>query len=277
MSHNSFGHLFRVTTWGESHGPAIGGVVDGCPPGIALAEADLQPWLDRRRPGQNRFVSQRREPDAVRILSGVFEGVTTGAPISLIIDNVDAPDDYDAIPAARPQPLRLEARTACAPLGGGRASPAKPVRVAAGGVPQVPVRSASAPRCPGRPHAVSRDRFDWTSGRQPPFCPDPRWSRLGGPHDTCAGPVPHGAVFLGGRVGGPAAGARRCTESSTRRSTPRDVIMRSRGGMGRLRRGRRCGRRHATRCGGSRRAGSCQTTPRRAAASPRPPIVARMR
>ena len=73
MSHNTFGHLFRVTTWGESHGPALGCVVDGCPPGIALTEADIQPWLDRRRPGQGKFVTQRQEPDAVRILSGVFQ------------------------------------------------------------------------------------------------------------------------------------------------------------------------------------------------------------
>ena len=89
MSHNSFGHLFRVTTWGESHGPAIGGVIDGCPPLIPLAEADIQPWLDRRRPGQSKFTTQRQEPDTVRILSGVFEGRTAGTPISLIIDNVD--------------------------------------------------------------------------------------------------------------------------------------------------------------------------------------------
>src|SRR3546814_18820605 len=81
MSFNSFGHLFRVTTWGESHGPAIGAVVDGCPPGLALSEKDIQPWLDRRRPGGSRFTSQRREPDAVRIRSGVFEGRTTGQPI----------------------------------------------------------------------------------------------------------------------------------------------------------------------------------------------------
>ena len=89
MSHNSFGHLFRFTTWGESHGPAIGCVVDGTPPGIDLAEADLQTWLDRRKPGQSRFVTQRREPDTVEILSGVFEGKTTGTPISLLIRNED--------------------------------------------------------------------------------------------------------------------------------------------------------------------------------------------
>ena len=96
MSHNSFGHLFRVTTFGESHGPAIGCVVDGCPPGIPLTEADIQPWLDRRKPGQSKYVTQRKEPDQVRILSGVFQDermagqLTTGTPIALVIDNVDA-------------------------------------------------------------------------------------------------------------------------------------------------------------------------------------------
>src|ERR1700721_4286000 len=89
MSFNTFGHLFRVTTFGESHGPAIGCVVDGCPPRIPLTEADIQPYLDKRRPGQSRYTTQRQEPDQVRILSGVFEGQTTGPPISLMIDNVD--------------------------------------------------------------------------------------------------------------------------------------------------------------------------------------------
>src|SRR3982751_2838034 len=99
MSHNTFGHLFRVTTWGESHGPALGCVVDGCPPGIALTAEEIQVWLDKRRPGLGKFVTQRQEPDAVRILSGVFEDartiaefggqVTTGTPISLMIENVD--------------------------------------------------------------------------------------------------------------------------------------------------------------------------------------------
>jgi chorismate synthase len=89
MSHNSFGHLFRVTTWGESHGPAIGCVVDGAPPRLALSEADIQPFLDRRRPGQSKFVTQRQEADQVRILSGVFEGQTTGTPIALMIENTD--------------------------------------------------------------------------------------------------------------------------------------------------------------------------------------------
>src|ERR1041385_8503065 len=96
MSFNTFGHLFRVTTFGESHGPAIGCIVDGCPPGILLTESDIQPWLNRRKPGQSKFVSQRKEPDSVRILSGVFQDermpaqVTTGTPIALVIGNVDA-------------------------------------------------------------------------------------------------------------------------------------------------------------------------------------------
>src|SRR5271155_3680544 len=89
MSHNTFGHLFRVTTWGESHGVAIGCVVDGCPPGIALSETDIQPYLDKRRPGQSKFTTQRQEADQVNILSGVYEGRTTGTPISLFIENTD--------------------------------------------------------------------------------------------------------------------------------------------------------------------------------------------
>src|ERR1700751_2825930 len=104
MSFNTFGHMFRVTTFGESHGPAIGCVVDGCPPGIPLTESDIQGDLDRRRPGQSKYVSQRKEPDLVRILSGVFEDdetpvqVTTGTPIALLIENVDARGkDYSQI------------------------------------------------------------------------------------------------------------------------------------------------------------------------------------
>ena len=94
MSHNTFGHLFRFTTWGESHGPALGCIIDGCPPGVALDAEDIQVYLDRRRPGQSRYTTQRREPDAVKILSGVFDDdagqqVTTGTPISLMIENTD--------------------------------------------------------------------------------------------------------------------------------------------------------------------------------------------
>ena len=91
MSFNTFGQLFRVTTWGESHGPAIGAVVDGCPPGIELSEADIQPFLDRRRPGTSRFTTQRQEPDEVKILSGVHEGRTTGTPISVSYTHLTLP------------------------------------------------------------------------------------------------------------------------------------------------------------------------------------------
>ncbi|MFD1340995.1 chorismate synthase [Litorisediminicola beolgyonensis] len=89
MSFNTFGHVFRVTTWGESHGPALGCTVDGCPPGVEIDEAQIQHWLDRRKPGQNKYTTQRREPDQVRILSGVFEGKTTGSPVQLMIENTD--------------------------------------------------------------------------------------------------------------------------------------------------------------------------------------------
>src|SRR5258708_19133528 len=96
MAGNSFGTIFRFTTWGESHGPAIGCVIDGVPPRLALSPADIQIWLDKRKPGQSRFTTQRREPDAVKILSGVLDGLTTGTPIALEIENVDQRSkDYD--------------------------------------------------------------------------------------------------------------------------------------------------------------------------------------
>lgn len=101
MSWNTFGRVLRMITWGESHGPALGAVLDGCPPGIALSEADIQPFLDARRPGQNKFTTQRQEPDAVRVLSGTFEGRTTGTPISLMIENVDQRSkDYSEVAKA---------------------------------------------------------------------------------------------------------------------------------------------------------------------------------
>jgi chorismate synthase len=138
MSWNSFGRVFRFTTWGESHGPAIGVVVDGCPPGLALAEDDIQPWLDRRRPGLSLQTSPRQEPDRVRILSGTYEGRTTGTPISLVIDNVDArPRDYsDMPPRAGHADLAYEAKYGLRdPRGGGRASARETAaRVAAGAV-----------------------------------------------------------------------------------------------------------------------------------------------
>src|SRR6478672_9207071 len=144
MSHNTFGHLFRVTTWGESHGPAIGCVVDGCPPLIPLTEADLQPWLDRRKPGGSRFVTQRQESDTARILSGVFDDgngpVTTGTPIAIQIDNEDARSkDYgDIARAFRPghADFTYQAKYGVRDhRGGGRSSARETaVRVAAGAV-----------------------------------------------------------------------------------------------------------------------------------------------
>ena len=138
MSFNTFGRLFRFTSWGESHGPAIGAVVDGCPPGLALSEADIQAWLDRRRPGLSRHTSPRAEPDSVRILSGVFEGRTTGTPISMMIDNVDArPKDYAGLPPrAGHADAAYDAKYGLRdPRGGGRASARETAaRVAAGAV-----------------------------------------------------------------------------------------------------------------------------------------------
>ncbi|HEY8003038.1 MAG TPA: chorismate synthase [Phenylobacterium sp.] len=187
MSHNTFGHLFRVTTWGESHGPALGCVVDGCPPGIALTEADVQQWLEKRRPGQGKFVTQRQEPDAVRILSGVFsderhpEQVTTGTPISMVIDNVDPRSrDYSEIATAfRPGHADYSyfAKYGVRDYrGGGRQSARETAaRVAAGAVarkiiPGVQIRGAVVQI---GPHAVAPDRMDWSQTEANPFwCPD---------------------------------------------------------------------------------------------------------
>jgi chorismate synthase len=182
MSHNIFGHLFRVTTWGESHGPALGCVVDGCPPRIPLTEADIQPWLDRRRPGQSKFTTQRQEPDAVRILSGTFEGLTTGTPISLMLENVDQRSkDYSEI-AARFRPghadLTYELKYGIRDWrGGGRSSARETAaRVAAGAVARkvlgsgVTIRGALVQL---GPHRIDRARWDWDEvGRNPFFCPD---------------------------------------------------------------------------------------------------------
>ncbi len=182
MSHNSFGRLFRLTTWGESHGPAIGCVIDGCPPRIALTEADIQPWLDLRRPGQSRFTTQRQEPDAVRILSGVFEGVTTGTPIAMVIDNVDQRSrDYGEI-ATRMRPghadLAYELKYGIRDYrGGGRSSARETaMRVAGGAIARkvlagVRIRGALVQM---GPHAIDRARWDWAEvERNPFFCPDP--------------------------------------------------------------------------------------------------------
>jgi chorismate synthase len=182
MSHNSFGHLFRVTTWGESHGPAIGCVVDGCPPLLTLTEADIQPWLDRRRPGQSKFTTQRQEPDQVRILSGVFEGRTTGTPIALHIDNVDQRSkDYGEIAQSfRPghADITYELKYGIRDYrGGGRSSARETaMRVAAGAVARrilegVRIRGALVQM---GPHSIDRARWDWSAVDENPFfCPDP--------------------------------------------------------------------------------------------------------
>ncbi|HXQ14868.1 MAG TPA: chorismate synthase [Caulobacteraceae bacterium] len=190
MSHNTFGHLFRVTTWGESHGPALGCVVDGCPPGIPLTEADVQVWLDKRRPGQGKFVTQRQEPDAVKILSGVFEDartgrqVTTGTPISMIIENVDQRSrDYSDI-ATRFRPGHADyayfAKYGVRDYrGGGRQSARETAaRVAAGAIARkilgeaVTVRAALAQV---GPYTVDRSCWDWDAVANNPFwCPDPQ-------------------------------------------------------------------------------------------------------
>jgi chorismate synthase len=182
MAGNSFGTLFRYTSWGESHGPAIGVVVDGVPPKIPLAEADIQHWLDRRRPGQSRYTTQRREPDEVKILSGVFEGQTTGTPIQLMIDNVDQRSkDYRNI-ADRFRPGHAD-YTYWKKYGirdyrgGGRASARETAaRVAAGGVarrvlgPDITIRGALVQI---GPHRIDREAWEWPAVEENPFwCPD---------------------------------------------------------------------------------------------------------
>jgi chorismate synthase len=194
MSHNSFGHLFRVTTWGESHGPSIGCVVDGCPPRIPISEAEIQGYLDKRRPGQSRFTTQRREPDQVRILSGVFEDentgglVTTGTPIALQIDNVDQRSkDYSEI-RERYRPghadytydVKYGVRDY---RGGGRSSARETaMRVAAGAIARkvVPGMTVRGGLVRIGEIEIDRTRWDWSAvDANPFFCPDPetalRW------------------------------------------------------------------------------------------------------
>jgi chorismate synthase len=192
MSHNTFGHLFRVTTFGESHGPALGCVVDGCPPGIALTEADIQTDLDRRRPGQSKYVTQRAEPDAVKILSGVFQDErmaqqqTTGAPIALLIENVDqrSKDYADIRDKFRPghADYTYDAKYGLRDYrGGGRSSARETAaRVAAGAVArkvlnslygEVVIRGALVQM---GTKTIDRARWDWAEvARNPFFCPDP--------------------------------------------------------------------------------------------------------
>jgi len=185
VSHNTFGHLFRVTTFGESHGPAIGCVVDGCPPRIPLGETDIQGFLDKRRPGQSRFTTQRQEPDAVRIVSGVMADaagvqVTTGAPIALLIDNVDQRSkDYGEIKAQyRPghADFTYDAKYGIRDhRGGGRSSARETaMRVAAGAVAR---KVVSGVRIRGAlvqlgPHKIDRSRWDDAEiDKNPFFCP----------------------------------------------------------------------------------------------------------
>jgi chorismate synthase len=189
MSHNTFGHLFRVTTWGESHGPALGCIVDGCPPGIRFTEAELQHWLDRRKPGQSRFVTQRREEDRVKVLSGVLPDdenghtfTTTGTPISLMIENTDQRSkDYSEI-ARQYRPghadFTYDAKYGIRDYrGGGRSSARETAaRVAAGGIarkilPGVRFRAALV-QIGEKP--VNRANWDWDEvDRNPFFAPDP--------------------------------------------------------------------------------------------------------
>ena len=186
MSHNSFGHLFRFTTFGESHGPAIGCVVDGCPPGLPLTAEDIQADLDRRKPGQSRFTTQRREPDEVKILSGVFTDeagrqVTTGTAIGLLIENVDqrSKDYGDIKDKYRPghADYAYDQKYGIRDYrGGGRSSARETaMRVAAGAiarkvVPGVTIRAALVQM---GPHAIDRANWDWAQvGENPFFCPD---------------------------------------------------------------------------------------------------------
>lgn len=186
MSHNTFGHLFRVTTWGESHGPAIGAVVDGCPPGIVIDRERIQAFLDKRKPGQSRFTTQRREADEVRILSGVFENaagqqVSTGAPIALEIQNTDqrSKDYGDIKDKYRPghADITYDAKYGIRDYrGGGRSSARETAsRVAAGAIARqvidgVTVRGALVQM---GPHSIDRARWNWSDvDANPFFCPD---------------------------------------------------------------------------------------------------------
>lgn len=191
MSFNTFGRVFRFSTWGESHGPAIGAVVDGCPPGLPLSESDIQPWLDLRKPGTSKFTTQRREPDQVRILSGVFEGRTTGTPISLMIENTDQRSkDYSEVAKAyRPghADYAYDAKYGFRDYrGGGRSSARETAsRVAAGAVaraviPEVDI-FAYVTEIGG--DAIDFANFDPAQiGENPFFCPDAeaakRWESL---------------------------------------------------------------------------------------------------
>jgi chorismate synthase len=190
MSWNTFGRIFRFTTWGESHGPALGAVVDGCPPGLAIDESMIQPFLDARRPGQSKFTTQRQEPDQVRILSGVFEGRTTGTPISLMIENTDQRSkDYSEVAKAyRPghADYAYDAKYGFRDYrGGGRSSARETAaRVAAGGVARlvIPEVTILAYVSEIGGDAIDMANFDEAQIRANPFfCPDAaaaRWEKI---------------------------------------------------------------------------------------------------
>jgi chorismate synthase len=191
MSFNSFGRMFRFSTWGESHGPAIGAVVDGCPPGLEISEAVIQPWLDKRRPGTSRFTTQRQEPDQVRILSGVFEGRTTGTPISLMIENVDQRSkDYSEVALAyRPghADYVYDAKYGFRDYrGGGRSSARETAsRVAAGAVARLVIPEVRIRACLTElgGDAIDRAAYDDAAiDENPFFCPDraaaTRWEKI---------------------------------------------------------------------------------------------------
>jgi chorismate synthase len=181
MSLNSFGHLFRVTTWGESHGPALGATVDGCPPGVPIDAGTIQHWLDRRKPGQNKYTTQRREADEVKILSGVFEGQTTGSPVQLMIENTDqrSKDYSDIMDKFRPGHADItywQKYGIRDYRGGGRSSARETAaRVAAGGLAREAIRAM----LPGvqitgymvqmGPNQIDRNRFDWDEIDNNPF------------------------------------------------------------------------------------------------------------
>lgn len=236
MSINAFGHLFRVTTWGESHGPALGCVVDGCPPGVPLSESDIQPWLDARKPGQNKYTTQRREEDAVEILSGTFEGRTTGTPISLMIRNTDQRSkDYGEI-AEKFRPghadiTYFQKYGLRDYRGGGRSSARETAaRVAAGGVaraaltaliPGIAIRGAMVQM---GAHAIDRTAWDWAEVPRNPFwCPDAAtaaaWAEELDALRKTGNSV--GAVVEIQASGASPASARRSMPSSTASSPPR--------------------------------------------------------
>jgi len=191
MSWNTFGRVLRFTTWGESHGPALGAVLDGCPPGIAVSENDIQPFMDARKPGQNKFTTQRNEADLVRILSGTFEGQSTGTPISMMIENTDQRSkDYSEIAQAyRPghADYSYDAKYGLRDYrGGGRSSARETAaRVAAGAVARliIPEVTITAFVCELGGDKIDRAAMDLSEiGNNPFWCPDPaaakRWEAL---------------------------------------------------------------------------------------------------